>query len=266
MNMRIQYSKPLDSIHRSIVNSLLIAMFGLFLLSDTASANAHRNYLEENSNRYTAYAQKNPEKTYEEVLIEVNLHLDEKNYKNITVSETPESLSVLVTKHYSLPRDYKPKNLVAVNRNYAQSGVMLRQECHDAFLAMAQDMEAAGLTPYIKSGYRTNSKRGDANSLWYAWPGHSEHQTGLAFDLRKKNVTYKTMTEYKYQNTDEFAWLCNNAHRYGFILSFPKGKSEITGFNFEPWHWRYIGVDIATRMKALGIQTYHEYWASYLVE
>ncbi|MDD3919965.1 MAG: M15 family metallopeptidase [Eubacteriales bacterium] len=239
----------------------------LLVLAAAAPALAEvMNYIPAFADRYNAYAMANPYKTYGDILTAVNLKLDEENYSNIYTTNEPESLTVLVSKHYAIAKDYKPKQLTSVNRQYAQSGVRLRKDCYEAFLMMAKDMEQEGLTLYIKSGYRTNRKRGGINSLWYAWPGHSEHQTGLAFDLRKKNVSYQYLSEYRYETTREYAWLCENAYRYGFILSYPAGKSDITGFGFEPWHWRYIGVDIATDMREKGFVTYHEYWANYMIQ
>lgn len=247
---------------------VVVIAFLIILQSGTALAasNDQGNYIASFEDRYQKYAAKHPETPYSDVLISVNLKLDEGNYKNILTTTRPGALDVLVSKHYALPRKYKPENLVSVDRKYAQGGVTLREDCYRAFLSMAQDMEKEGLALYIKSGYRTNRKRGDANSGWYAWPGHSEHQTGLAFDLRKKNVTYETMWEYKYHKTDEYAWLCENACQYGFILSYPEGSTSITGFNYEPWHWRYIGVEIATDMRDKGFKTYHEYWAAYKIQ
>lgn len=204
--------------------------------------------------------------TSTDVVVAVNLKLDEANYSNIVTIENPESTTVFISKHYGLPRSYKPQNLVSVDRAYAQSGVRLRSDCYKAYLSMAQDMEKEGLTLYIKSGYRTNRKRGGPNDLWYVWPGHSEHQTGLAFDLRKKNVTYSSLGEYKYHKTEEYAWLCEHAYRYGFILSYPYDKTDITGIGYEPWHWRYVGVNVATDMKEKGFDTFHEYWATYLIQ
>ncbi|MEA4970622.1 MAG: M15 family metallopeptidase [Candidatus Pelethousia sp.] len=230
------------------------------------AANDKGNYIAALENRYQRYAAKHPEMEYADAVVAVNLKLDEGNYENVLTATKPDSLEIFVSKHYALPRKYKPENLVSVGRKYAQGGVTLREDCYSAFLSLAQDMEKEGLTLYIKSGYRTNTKRGGANSGWYAWPGHSEHQTGLAFDLRKKNVTYETMWEYKYHKTDEYAWLCENAYKYGFILSYPEGASNITGFNYEPWHWRYIGVEIATDMKEKGFTTYHTYWATYKIQ
>lgn len=221
----------------------------------------YMNRLEENSERYAKYAEKNPSLSARDAVIAVNLKLDEKNYKNIIISEHPESLTVLLSKHYAIDQSYRPDNLVNVDSKYGASHIQLRSDCYEAFLEMAAAMENEGLVPYIHSGYRINTKRGGPDSPWYAWPGHSEHQTGLAMDLKRKGREYDTLGEHHYQRTDEYAWLCENAWRYGFIHSFPKGKTDITGFGFEPWHWRYIGKDISTAMKANGYETYYEYWA-----
>lgn len=220
----------------------------------------YMNQLEENSERYKKYAEKNPSLSLSDVVTAVNLRLDEANYKNIITSKHPESLTVLLSKHYAIDQSYRPDNLVTLNSKYGHN-IRLRSDCCDAFLEMAAAMESEGLVPYIHSGYRINTKRGGPDSLWYAWPGHSEHQTGLALDLKRKGHEYATLGEHKYQNTAEYAWLCKNAWKYGFIHSFPKGKTGITGFGFEPWHWRYIGKDISTAMRANGYETYHEYWA-----
>ena len=247
----------------------LLVLLAVLLLCAYAlpAAAAVENYISEFDARYRAYAAANPEAKVGDALAIVNLKLEEDNYDNVFTTQAPESLTVFISKHYALPKDYRPENLVVVDRTYAQSGVRLREDCYQAFLSMTEAMEQeAGLSLYIKSGYRTNRKRGGANSLWYAWPGHSEHQTGLAFDLRKKNVYYSTLGEYRYETTPEYAWLCANAYRFGFILSYPAEKSDITGFGFEPWHWRYIGTDVAADMREKGYVTYHEYWANHMIQ
>ena len=233
---------------------------------ETFAGTGYDNYIEEYAHRYAAFAKKKKDMGYQDVLIAINLGLDRPNYEDAIMVRNPESTAAFVSKHYKLPLKYKPDDLVAVDREYAQSGVRLRQDCYFAFLSMAKEIEKEGMQLYIKAGYRVNRKRTGGDSLWYAFPGHSEHQTGLAFDLRKKNVTYQTLGEYDYEKTCEYAWLCENAYRYGFILSYPKGKTEITGFGYEPWHWRYVGKEIATDMKAKGYKTYQEYWATHLIQ
>ncbi len=245
---------------------LVLITISILTCNEAAAVNGYGNFIGEYADRYIAYAKKNKDMNEREVLIRVNLGLDHRNYKDVIVIEHPESTSVFVNKHYQLPLKYKPDHLVAVSKKYAQGGVMLRSDCYEAFLSMSKDMEQQGMHLYIKAGYRVNRKRTGGDSLWYAQPGHSEHQTGLAFDLRKKNVTYKTLGEYDYEKTREYDWLCENAYRYGFILSYPSGKSDITGFGFEPWHWRYVGIGIATDMKRMGVSTYQEYWATYLIQ
>jgi D-alanyl-D-alanine carboxypeptidase len=220
--------------------------------------------LPENEERYAAYAERHPEMTWEEVLVRVNLRLDYPNYRGILYAQRPGSLSVFVNKHYRLPADYVPADLVTVAPEYSSKTVQLRAVCYDAFLRMAEEMEAAGLHPYISSGYRINSKR-TTDSIWYAWQGHSEHQTGLAFDLRKRGETLPKLGDYHYEKTAEYAWLCENAQRYGFIQSYPQGATDITGFAYEPWHWRFVGIALATDMYERGFATYHEYWATELV-
>ncbi len=245
---------------------LILLVVGLLLQGQIALADAIPNYMPAYADRYQRYAEENPLINYAQVLVGVNLGLDQENYKNVVISEAPQSVTVFVSKHYGLPKGYKPENLVSVDKKYAQSGVRLREDCNTAMVSMAQAMEKEGLVLYIKSGYRTNRKRGGPDSLWYAWPNHTEHQTGLAFDLRKKNVTQKTLGGYHYEKTNEYAWLCEHAHEFGFVLSYPKEKTALTGFGFEPWHWRYVGVNVAADMRAKGFSTYQEYWATHLIQ
>ena len=73
--------------------------------------------------------------------------------------------------------------------------------------------------------------------------GHSEHQTGLAVDVEGENKDYDL-----FENTKEFDWMNKNAHLYGFILRYPQNKTNITGFKFEPWHYRYVGKEIAKKI------------------
>jgi D-alanyl-D-alanine carboxypeptidase len=89
-----------------------------------------------------------------------------------------------------------------------------------------------------------------------ARPGTSEHQTGLTMDITAKSVGLELVESF--ENTAEGKWLASNAHNYGFILRYPKGKTNITGYAFEPWHYRYVGVDIATDIFNRGI-TLEEY-------
>ncbi|HWS29214.1 MAG TPA: M15 family metallopeptidase [Clostridia bacterium] len=214
--------------------------------------------------RCAQYVSEHPELTPDELRLALALRLYEQSYQNTEIVKDPASVCVYVGKHFALPEGYAPASLVAVDEAYAMKGVTLRSDCYAAFLKMARAMELNGFPPYIKVGYRVNKPKSDPDDMWNAWPNHSEHQLGLAFDLRLKNETHGLLRNYEYEKTAEYAWLCKNAYKYGFILSYPEGKEDITGFYFEPWHWRYVSVPIATDMKEKGFATFPEYWATYL--
>ena len=159
---------------------------------------------------------------------------------------------LLANKTYSLPEDYNPGGLLA--------------ECQDAFALMQGDAAARGLNIYISSGFRSYysqksiynryvSRDGRALADTYsARPGHSEHQTGLAIDLN-------TITQ-SFGRTKEGRWVAENCHRYGFILRYPEGKAHITGYRFEPWHLRYVGIEKATRIAQSGLSLEEYYGIS----
>ena len=109
----------------------------------------------------------------------------------------------------------------------------------------------------IKNLYEKYVQR-DGKALadtYSARPGHSEHQTGLTIDV--------VIDEEYFKNTAEFRWLQKNAHKYGFILRYPEKADYITGYMFEPWHYRYVGVDAATEIYNLGI-TFDEYYTFFI--
>ncbi len=150
---------------------------------------------------------------------------------------------LIVNKTYALPGSYDPQGLL--------------DECEEAFSRMKKDAAAKGLSIYISSGYRSFSSQKsiynryvnrDGRALadtYSARPGHSEHQTGLAIDLN-------TITQ-SFGNTKEGRWVAEHCHEYGFILRYPKGKSHITGYCFEPWHLRYVGIETATKITESGL-------------
>ena len=144
---------------------------------------------------------------------------------------------LIVNKTYSLPEGY---------------GSGLTTNTTNAFNSMQKDASKEGLNLYIPSGYRSYytqktlynnyvARDGVANADTYsARAGHSEHQTGLAFDLN-------TIDE-SFANTKEGKWVSDNCYKYGLILRYPKGKENITGYMYESWHLRYVGVELATKL------------------
>lgn len=144
---------------------------------------------------------------------------------------------LVVNKTYSLPSNY---------------GNGLTKETKDAFEKMKSAATLEGLNVYLSSGYRSYTTQnnlynryvnrdGKAEADKYsARPGHSEHQSGLAFDVNQINNTF--------DNSAEAKWLAANCYKYGFILRYPKGKTNETGYIYESWHFRYVGTELATKL------------------
>src|SRR5690606_37608630 len=118
---------------------------------------------------------------------------------------------------------------------------------------------------YRSYGVQVNVYNGWVNQLGQAGadltsarPGHSEHQTGLAVDI--SSVPAVCALDQCFADTPEGKWLAAHAHKWGFVLRYPNGKTSVTGYEFEPWHYRYVGVDLATAMHETGIRTLEEFF------
>ncbi|SFC22409.1 D-alanyl-D-alanine carboxypeptidase [Alkalibacterium subtropicum] len=183
----------------------------------------------------------------------------------------PSSIAVLVNKQYSLPEEYVPENLVTVevptvlpNPEIKQ----MRQVAADALKEMFDAAEAEGIILHARSGYRSYntqvqlfrnyaSNHGEeAANKYSARAGESEHQTGLVMDVTSESVNLQITSAFG--ATEEGQWVKENAHEFGFIIRYPEGKSEITGYVYEPWHLRYLGEELATDVYESGL-TYEEY-------
>lgn len=191
-------------------------------------------------------------------------------YKNIKIIPDPDIYLVLVNKEFKLPRDYIPSNLQLISIEFANDNKYLRQEAKDAFENLSSDAKALGYKIIAVSTYRDYDYQErlyneyvDEKGLEYAdkcsaRPGHSEHQTGLAVDVEGSNNDYDD-----FEDSIEFEWMKNNAHKYGFILRYPKGKEKVTGFKYEPWHYRYVGEKVAKIIYDEDI-TLEEYYDKYI--
>ena len=195
----------------------------------------------------------------EQEAIETIVQRDE---NGLIIVPDPESITVVVNKERRLPDGYEPPDLVEPNVDfYAAEGDpkrQLRKEAADALEELFGIAEEEGLELVAVSGYRSyqrqktiynNSvkKNGEEHANQYsAKPGTSEHQTGLAMDVASSQLV--SVLEPSFIETDEGQWLHDNAHRAGFIIRYPDGKENITGYNYEPWHLRYVGKELATEI------------------
>lgn len=163
---------------------------------------------------------------------------------------------LLVNADHPLDPDYVPEELVNLYEQrhsfrLASSEIFLTRECYEAAEKMFAAAEADNVNGFIiTSGYRNYERQKEIYAESEAGkaqePGASEHQTGLAFDVT-------TETSVGFENTPQYAWLSANAHKYGFIQRYPPNKSDETGITYEPWHYRYVGVEAATRIKEMNI-------------
>ncbi|GAB0167727.1 M15 family metallopeptidase [Lysinibacillus sp. CTST325] len=186
----------------------------------------------------------------------------------------PESITVLVNKKNGFPEGYEPKDLVYPNVpfifNEKIEKRMMREEAAKYLEKMfhaanKQNIHLAGVSAYRSSQTQTTlfnnyvERDGIEKAKTYsAVPGTSEHQSGLAIDVSGSDGS--CAADDCFANTEEAAWLEDNAHKYGYIIRFPKDKENITGYQYEPWHIRYIGVNLATELynKGLTLEEYYE--------
>ena len=202
----------------------------------------------------------------------VNSNRDYEYYTNTKKSDVSKGILLLVNKYYYLDEDYSYDELVEIESNYSNNkNNMLSKEAYEAFKKLVDDASKEGLNIRSNYAYRTYSyqegvynEKKDSDGVSYAdsisaRPGYSEHQTGLALDV---GVLDK-YADVKFQYTKEYDWMKDNSYKYGFILRYPLGKENITGYNFESWHYRYVGVDAAKIIYDNNL-TFEEYYAYYV--
>jgi len=227
-------------------------------------------YHEELKDRYLKYQEKNPSFPVEDIITQVNIGLDQPYYTN--TKETPylNTNYILSNKYLSMSESYIPNYLEPIDSNYTNGNRLLVHEAKKAFEQMAKDAQSQGYTIRAMSAYRSYQYQKELYDRYVkedgvekadtysARPGFSEHQTGLVVDIDNKSTIYT-----KFDTTKEFIWMMENAANYGFILRYPEGKENITGYTYESWHYRYVGTEIALKIKELDI-TFDEYYARYI--
>ena len=224
-------------------------------------------FIPKNIDRYVSYHNKNKNMSYDNVILNVNMNLDYEFYTNINTLHDYLDVTTLVNKYNKLPDNYEIDDLVTLDKEYSKRGEKIREVAYNDLKNMFDKAREDGLKLNVVSGFRTNNKQntlftnsvknnGVEHALLYsAKSGHSEHQLGLAIDINSVNESFK--------ETEEYKWLINNSYKYGFIERYKKGKENTTGFAYEPWHYRYVGIDAATKIYTENI-TYEEYIVKFL--
>ena len=228
-------------------------------------------YKSNNIKRYQDYHKLNSNLSVSDVVTRVNLNLDLPYYTNTKEAKYLNTFYNLVNKYNYLRDDFVPNNLVEMTTPYSKEGIYLVEEARDNFYKLVDKAKEEGLTIRAISAYRgyTYQKRlydkyVEADGVnkadtYSARPGFSDHQTGLAIDVDNTISSFENFT-----NTKEYQWMLDNSYKYGFILRYPSGKESITTYQFESWHYRYVGLKLAKKIKASNL-TFDEYFTRYLV-
>ncbi|PYI56648.1 M15 family metallopeptidase [Paenibacillus flagellatus] len=190
----------------------------------------------------------------------------------VQVVAKPNDVAVLVNKTYKLPDNYKPDDLVEPDIPFIfkekSDKRLMRKEAAGALEKLVAAAEKDGISLAGVSGYRSQAtqktlfdnyvkKDGEEAARKYsAVPGHSEHQTGLAMDISGSDG--KCAASDCFAGTKEAKWLADHAAEHGFIIRYPKGKEDVTGYQYEPWHLRYVGTKAAKEIAEKGV-TLEEY-------
>lgn len=173
--------------------------------------------------------------------------------------ENPSAIDALINREYHLPSDYEPENLVIPDVAFPFEGELQKKYMREEAAAQLENMFAEADEEEIElsavSGYRSYDRQesifaanaeedGEEEANKYsARAGESEHQSGLTMDVSAASVGYSLTTDLG--ETEEGEWLEENAHEYGFVIRYPEDKTDITGYQYEPWHVRYVGEDLA---------------------
>lgn len=242
-------------------------------LYEIASNNYEKNLVEylnydyfipEYFDRYQKYFNED----YEDTLIKVNIGLDKDYYEEPNTIDK-YSTTMIVNKYNKLDESFVPPDLVLLD-NCSTGKEYLTKEAKEAFDKLCNATKEAGLSLGTTSAYRSYQDQENTYNYYLknngeeyakkyaALPGFSEHQTGLSIDV-------KSTTASPFKITKEYKWMMENAYKYGFILRYPENKDNITGFNSETWHFRYVGIDIANYIKEHDF-TYEEYYAIFMLK
>ena len=220
--------------------------------------------------RYINYKNKNSNLSDEDIVTRVNLNLDYPFYTNARISNDLNKNYILVNKYTYLPNNYIPDNLESISNKYSDGNRLLVSDARISFEEMALDAKKYNLNIRVISAYRSYdyqkelyTKYAEMDGIkiadtYSARPGFSEHQTGLVIDIDNVTLGYE-----QFESTKEYEWMINNSYKYGFILRYPDGKSNITGYDYEAWHFRYVGKKIAKYIHDNNI-TFDEYYVKFI--
>lgn len=223
--------------------------------------------------RYVSF--KSNKHTIEDTIMLVNMNLDKPYFQDVETISDLSDVTMLVNKYYKLPDNYVPDGLVEapfsckVGEQYScqtDQPIMLKEEVASHLTDLAQDMKKQGSDLYVIAGYRSyqyqsslynynlNASGQEYADAYYARPGQSEHNSALAVDITLDNINFNEV-----ETSKNYTWLLEHMADYGFILRYPEDKVDLTGYGYESWHLRYVGIDLAKELYQSGL-TLDEYY------
>ena len=228
-------------------------------------------FLKKNLDKYLDYIKDN-NKDLDNAIAIINVGANKEWYQDPVDTDISKENEMLSNKFHKLTNEYNPDDLTDISNVYSYGeNQKLRRIAYDAFISMFNAAKKENITLIINSSYRSYEEQEEIYNKYAKWygdeadkiaakPGFSEHQTGLSVDIQSYNTNRDTFEE-----SEAFKWLDNNAYKYGFILRYPKDKEYLTGYAYESWHYRYVGLDIAKYIKENNI-TFDEYYAYFIEE
>ena len=229
-------------------------------------------YKDEYENAYKEYREKNKDLSIEKVITNVNIGLNYDYYTHTKATKDLNTNTILVNKYNYLTEDYVPENLQTVDKKYSSKTLQLVDYAKEAFEELSEAASKENYTVLAMSSYRSyqyqynlynryvNTDGIEAADTYSARPGYSEHQTGLAVDVYNGKEDFTN-----FEKTKEYNWMQDNAYKFGFILRFPKDKVLETGYQYESWHYRYVGKEIAKYIHDNNL-CFEEYYATHLIK
>lgn len=209
-----------------------------------------KNFNFENFERYESWRKSHSE-NLNDIVTNINIGVDLQPYEHTSISKNPDDCLVLVNKFNGIDKNYKPSDLEYII-GYYQNKVYIRKDAKNAFENLAADMKKeTGINIMVTTAYRDyffqetlytkyiHQDGVEKADKYSARPGFSEHQTGLAIDLKNPKLTNVRLSD------EDYTWLKENAYKYGFIIRFPEKKEHLTGYQEENWHIRYVDLEHA---------------------
>ena len=268
--LQIGYSKEEIKTLESLTDETKDYLLTIEYNKDILSLMKEKYFLEKNLKTYLSYLNDN-NKSFTDVVAIVNVGANNEWYTNTKKTDLSKGNLMLTNKFYSLDSTYNSDNMVKVSNNYSYGeDQMLTEDTFNAFLDMWNAAKEENLNLIINSSYRSYEEQEEVYEYYKstlgedkankraAKPGFSEHQTGMSIDIQTYGSRAATFEDF-----DEFKWLSENAYKYGFILRYPKDKEYLTGYEYESWHYRYVGKEAAKYIQENNI-TFDEYYAYFI--